>query len=129
MIFGFFFIKEKEIKERIFAIYRDPVSTERFFHYSVQSFIKCFIDSGLFGQNPLYCGPVEEQGRKSLHWHLLLWLPHTETLSGIKLKLFNDDQFQKHFINWIDSIVQCGYLNETEKAVAERNKSYNCHGL
>ena len=115
-------------KQRIFAIYRDPVSTERFFHYSVQCFIECFINGGLFGPDPLYCGPVEEQGRKSLHWHLLLWLRHTETLSEIKLKLSNNIQFQQQFIQWIESVVQCGYINEDISTVSERNKEYNRNG-
>ena len=115
-------------KERIFAIYQDPVSTERFFHYSVKCFIECFIMGGLFGPEPLFCGPVEEQGRKSLHWHLLLWLKHTETLADIKIKLGNNIEFKKAFITWIESVVQCGYINENESTVAERNKDFDRNG-
>ena len=121
--------KVPDWKERLFAVYRDPVSTERFFHYSVQCFIKCFIDGGLFGPDALYCGPVEEQGRKSLHWHLLIWLQHTETLSEIKSKLQSNNSFQYQFIQWIESIVQCGYINETVDIVAARNKDYNRNSI
>ena len=117
--------KVPEWKERVFAIYHDPVSTERFFHYSVTCFIECFIMSGLFGPDPLFCGPVEEQGRKSLHWHLLLWLRHTETLTQIKAKLQTNVEFKKAFISWIESVVQCGYINEEESEVAERNKNFD----
>jgi len=60
-------------------ISRNPVAGARFFHFIVQMFIKHVLGvdqdhTGLYGDTSAYYGTVEQQGRLTLHLHLLLWI-------------------------------------------------------
>jgi len=55
----------------------NPVAGARFFHFMVQTFISSILGvgekhSGIYGDTSAYYGTVEQQGRLTLHLHLLL---------------------------------------------------------
>ena len=65
--------------DRFRLIANNPVTGARFFHFMIQMFIKHILGinsghKGLYGKTSAYYGTVEQQGRLSLHLHMLLWI-------------------------------------------------------
>jgi Helitron helicase-like domain at N-terminus len=65
--------------ECIQNVCRNPVANARFFNAMVQMFIEEVLGMGsnrcgLYGDTQAYYGTVEQQGRLTLHIHLLLWI-------------------------------------------------------
>jgi hypothetical protein len=70
--------------ERFRLIANNPVACARFFHFMVNLFIKHVLGfgkkrNGLYGDASAFYSTVEQQGRLSLHLHMLIWI--CETLS------------------------------------------------
>lgn len=64
-------------KYRLIA--ENPVAGARFFHVFVNAFLKHILGvntnhNGIFGKTKAYYGTVEQQGRLTLHLHMLLWI-------------------------------------------------------
>jgi hypothetical protein len=101
----------KGYAERQHLVTRNPVACARFFHYLVQSFLKhiCGIenpenDRGLFGKVSAHYGTVEQQGRMTLHLHLLLWIEGAPAPQGIWERLMAGDmEFQKDILAYLES--------------------------
>ena len=60
-------------------IANNPVAGAHFFHFMLETFISCVLGvdgkhTGLYGDTSAYYGTVEQQGRLTLHLHLLLWI-------------------------------------------------------
>lgn len=60
-------------------IANNPVAGARFFHFMVENFIEHVLGvgkrhRGYYGNTSAYYGTVEQQGRLTLHLHLLLWI-------------------------------------------------------
>lgn len=75
-----------DVRQRLIA--NNPVAGAKFFHFVVQSFISCVLGAGqsragLFGETAGYYGTVEQQGRLTLHLHLLLWIQNSLTQQEI----------------------------------------------
>ena len=72
-----------------------------FFHFLVQTFISDVlgVDSkhwGLYGDTDAYYGTVEQQGRLTLHLHMLLWIMGAFSPQQMQEKLMGQDStFQK----------------------------------
>ena len=69
----------RESDERYRLIAHNPVAGARFFHMMVQLFIKHVLGVGsdhdrIYGKTETYYGTVEQQGRLTLHLHLMLWI-------------------------------------------------------
>jgi hypothetical protein len=69
----------RDYNERIRLIARNPVAGARFFNFMVELFIKHVLGvgadhSGIYGDTSAYYGTVEQQGRLTLHLHMLLWI-------------------------------------------------------
>jgi hypothetical protein len=65
--------------ERVRLICNNPIAGSHFFHHMITIFIQSVLgcgqqDAGLFGPINGYYGTVEQQGRLTLHLHMLLWL-------------------------------------------------------
>ena len=63
--------------ERHRLIVNNPVGSARFFHKIAEAFLRHFLkvgesENGLWGRTKGYYGTVEQQGRLTLHLHLLL---------------------------------------------------------
>ena len=112
--------------ERYTLIAHNPVSGARFFHYVVNMFIKHVLgmDSqlpGLFGHTTAYYGTVEQQGRLTLHLHLLLWIENSLTPQEIRDKLqSNNSVFQSSIINYLESCHVGQFLTGTLDDVSAR---------
>jgi len=68
----------KQVRERD-LIANNPVASARFFHFMMKAFIKHVLGvdtdhPGIYGDTVAYYGTVEQQGRLTLHIHMLLWI-------------------------------------------------------
>ena len=112
--------------ERLRLICQNPVAGARFFHFVVTVFIKHVLGvdakhRGLYGKTCAYYGTVEQQGRLTLHLHLLLWLVGNLTPQEMRDHILDhNSDFQKKIIAWIESCQVGEFLTGTQHQVLER---------
>ena len=94
----------------------DPVTCAKFCHFIFESTIQYLLGFfpedhkfyqkglGVFGKPLAYAGTIEEQGRKALHMHLLLWLDGFD-LEKLQEQLSTDNDFKKRLIVYLNSII------------------------
>ena len=91
--------------ERAQIIAAHPVSTARFFHVLISNILKCMVEKGVLGPTKAYFGTVENQGRGSLHLHILIWLDHELTPSQLKESI-KDESFRKGLLDYLEDIIK-----------------------
>jgi hypothetical protein len=91
--------------ERAQIIAAHPVATARFFNVLISSILKCMVDKGVLGPVKAYFGTVENQGRGSLHLHILMWLDHDLTPSQLKESVQNEE-FRKGLLDYLEDIIK-----------------------
>ena len=102
--------------ERNRLIASNPVAAARFFDLMVRSFIKNVLGvdqahPGLYGNTSGYYGTVEQQGRLTLHLHLLLWIHGALSLQEIRDRLMSEDsEFQHELTEYLDSVHQGDFI-------------------
>ena len=100
--------------ERQRLIASNPVASARFFHKLVDLFIQHVLGianegHGLFGPTGAYYGTVEQQGRLTLHLHLLLWIKGAPSPQIMREKLVNKNSaFHKAIINYLENMHKAG---------------------
>jgi hypothetical protein len=62
---------------------------------------------GLFGNCEAYYGMVEQQGRGTLHCHMLVWLKGHPSPSLLHKNMKNDSVFAERVLKWLESIIKC----------------------
>ncbi len=78
---------------------------------------------GLYGDTNAYYGTVEQQGRLTLHLHMLLWLKGALRPEEIRRKLLDpNSDFRKKMINWLESVHTGDFQTGTFDDVAEQVK-------
>ncbi|KAF5336919.1 hypothetical protein D9611_002865 [Ephemerocybe angulata] len=100
----------KDYNKRIRLIAKNPVAGARFFHFLVQLFIFHLLRwgdkdgrAGVFGHTSAYFGTVEQQGRMTLHLHMLIWIICALSPQEIKDKLMSDDsEFKRDLIAYLE---------------------------
>ena len=112
--------------ERIRLIAANPVAGARFFHFMVELFIKHVLGvgsdhSGLYGDTSAYYGTVEQQGRLTLHLHLLLWIKNCLSPHEIRKRLLDPDSvFQRRLIEYLESTHIGEFLTGTHSEISAR---------
>ncbi|KAJ3475999.1 hypothetical protein NLI96_g11457 [Meripilus lineatus] len=97
---------------RMKIIAANPVACARFFHLMVTLFIKIILkadsdEEGLFGKTSAYYGTVEEQGRLTLHLHLLLWIENSLSPQAIRDNILaNNEEFKAALVAWLESTLR-----------------------
>jgi len=90
----------------------NPVAAARFFHIMCTSFIKNVLGvgadhPGLYGETSGYYGTVEQQGRLTLHLHLLLWIQNSLSPQEIRNRIMDQSStFQKEMVEYLESVHQ-----------------------
>ncbi|KAA1480015.1 hypothetical protein DENSPDRAFT_862104 [Dentipellis sp. KUC8613] len=90
----------------------------------VQTFIKHILGvgtkhSGLYGDTDGYYGTVEEQGRLTLHLHMLLWIKGSLSPQQIRQRLEQkDSEFQQALISYLENTHQGGYMDATAAEIS-----------
>jgi len=122
--------------ERHRLICKNPVAGARFFHFMVETFISEVLGvgsthRGLYGDTNAYYGTVEQQGRLTLHLHMLLWIKGGLRPEEIRKRLLDpNSDFRKKMINWLESVhtgdFQTGSFDEVAERVTRKckDKSY-----
>lgn len=113
-------------------IANNPVAAARFFHMMCQSFIKNVLGvdkkhPGLYGKTSGYYGTVEQQGRLTLHLHLLLWIENSLSPQEMRNHIMDKTStFQKDLIQYLESVhqgqLQTGTIEEVRNRVIKAKK-------
>jgi hypothetical protein len=91
-------------------IAHNPVAGARFFHFMVEMFIKHVLGvgenhPGIYGKTSAYYGTVEQQGRLTLHLHLLLWIASCLTPQEIRDRIMAlDSEFQRKLTEYLEGV-------------------------
>ena len=122
--------------ERYRLIAENPVAGARFFDMMVRLFIKHVLGvksthTGFYGDTEAYYGTVEQQGRLTLHMHMLLWLRGSLSPQEIRDRIMDpNSDFQKAFVEYLESVhigeFMTGTMDEVKAQVAanSQNKDY-----
>jgi hypothetical protein len=111
--------------DRNLLVAKNPVAAARFFDVMVRSFLKNVLGvdhdhPGLYGKTSGYYGTVEQQGRLTLHLHLLLWIVGAPSPQEIRDRLMaKDSVFQQELIRYLESVHQGEFLTGSMDSVRE----------
>ena len=121
--------------EKYALIAHNPVAGARFFHMMVQLFIKHVLGvesdhEGIYGNTETYYGTVEQQGRLTLHLHLMLWIKNSMSPQQIRDKIMrSDSEFQKSLIDYLEAChigqFQTGTLEEVRESMNKKAEDPN----
>lgn len=114
--------------ERLHLVTRNPVACARFFDYVVRLFIEHILGwkddgptHGIFGKPSSYYGSVEQQGRMTLHLHILIWIANALSPQAIRDRLMSEDgEFQRRLVEYIESCQIGEFLTGTKEEVAAK---------
>jgi hypothetical protein len=104
-------------KERYKLMSKNPVSAARFFNFMVKAFIADVLgwedeNRGLFGRPKAYYGTVEQQGRLTLHLHLLLWIENSLSPQQIRDRIMDpSSDFQAKLLTYLETSHQAEFIN------------------
>ena len=110
-------------EERYRLISSNPVACARFFNFMVEQFIKHVLGvgsnhPGLYGETSAYYGTVEQQGRLTLHIHLLLWIKGGLTPDEIRDRITDPtSDFQQQLVKYLENAHQGEFLMGTQTEV------------
>src|SRR3979490_2538443 len=114
-------------------IAENPVAGARFFHFIVEMFIKHVLGvnqehPGLYGKTAAYYATVEQQGRLTLHLHMLLWILNSLSPQEIRDRIMDpNSDFQKKIVEYLESVhvgeFMTGTMDEVKEQVDENMKA------
>jgi len=116
----------RDYNERYRLIAQNPVAGARFFHFMSQMFIKHILGvnekhPGMYGETEAYYGTVEQQGRLTLHMHMLLWIKGCLSPQEIRDKIMDpNSDFQKKMVEYLESVHIGELLTGTMDDVKEK---------
>ena len=91
--------------QRAEIIASHPVATAKFFHQLVTTVLETMITGEkVLGPVKAYFGTVENQGRGSLHLHMLIWLDHNYTPAQLRENI-KDEQFRNNLRDYLEDII------------------------
>ena len=105
--------------ERFWMIANNPVAGARFFKIMTEAFIKHVLGygstySGLYGKTAGYYGTVEQQGRLTLHMHMLIWIKHSLSPQEIRDKIMDpESDFQKKIVEYLEATHIGEFMDKT----------------
>ncbi|EAU83563.2 hypothetical protein CC1G_04819 [Coprinopsis cinerea okayama7 len=108
------------------VITNNPVACAKFFHFLVQLFLEHILGwgkehRGVFGNPSAYFGTVEQQGRMTLHLHILIWIVGALSPREIREKLTKGDkEFERKLTAYLESVQIGQFLTGSKEEVASR---------
>ena len=112
--------------ERLRLVCSNPVAGARFFDFMVKLFITDILGvgidhMGLYGDTTAYYGTVEQQGRLTLHIHILIWLIGNLTPQEMRKRILDPStDFQKKLISWLESCHIGEFMTGSKQDILER---------
>lgn len=123
---------ERKNDEKFALIAHNPVAGARFFHMMVQLFLKHILGvdaehDGLYGKTSAYYGTVEQQGRLTLHLHLMLWIKNSLSPQQIRDKIMSEDsEFKQRIVEYLEGVhmgeFQTGDIDEIRKSYNDKSQ-------
>ena len=135
--------------ERRRLVSGNPVAGARFFHLMISLFIKhvlgsqivqngrrrmhgleCEYSRGFYGTTDAYYGTVEQQGRLTLHLHMLLWIKDSVSPQQLRNLIMDPSSlFQTKLVRYLESCHQgeliTGTLDDVKKQLDEKELQYH----
>jgi hypothetical protein len=91
--------------ERAEIIASHPVATAKFFHRLITTVLETMIAGDrVLGPVKAYFGTVENQGRGSLHLHMLIWLDDKYTPAQLRENI-KDERFRNSLRDYLEDII------------------------
>jgi hypothetical protein len=124
-------MRDHDTRYRLIA--NNPVAGARFFHFMCQQFIKHVLGvgedhRGIYGDTTAYYGTVEQQGRLTLHLHLLLWVNTSLSPQEVRNRIMDpSSDFQQKMIRYLESVHVGEFLtgSMTDVEIRVRENSHN----
>ena len=111
--------------ERAEIIASHPVTTAKFFHLLITNILDTIIVDDVLGSIKAYFGTVENQGRGSLHLHLLIWLHHDMKAADMKEKI-KDANFRDKLKAYLEDIIKEDLNDFKDKHIFEDSNGIEC---
>ena len=111
--------------KRTRLVCQNPVAGARFFHFMVEIFISDVLGvdtkhCGLYGDTNGYYGTVEQQGRLTLHLHMLIWIKGSLNPQEMREKIMSSSsEWQKKLIDWLENCHTGDFLTGTHAEVSK----------
>ena len=108
----------------------NPVAAACFFHMMCENFIKHVLGfgkkhAGLYGKTKAFYGTVEQQGRLTLHFHMLVWIKGALSPQDVQDKILDpDSDFQRLMVQYLESVHQGEFFNGKLEDVVEQVDGY-----
>ena len=121
--------------QRTRLVCQNPVAGARFFHFMVETFISDVLGvdvkhCGLYGDTNGYYGTVEQQGRLTLHLHMLIWIKGSLNPQEMREKIMSSNsEWKNKLIYWLENCHTGDFLTGTHadisKKIAENSRLDN----
>jgi Helitron helicase-like domain at N-terminus len=105
---------------------KNPVAGARFFYFMIETFITDVLGvgsdhRGFYGDTKAFYGTVEQQGRLTLHLHMLLWIKGCLNPQEMREKILkSDSEWNQKIIDWLESCHSGEFLTGTQEEVADK---------
>ena len=113
--------------ERARLVCQNPVAGARFFNFMVQTFLTDVLGAqddgrkGFYGPTSGYYGTVEQQGRLTLHMHMLLWIAGNLNPEEMRAKILSESsEWRKSLLSWLEKCHSGDFLSGTHAEVSTR---------
>jgi PIF1-like helicase/Helitron helicase-like domain at N-terminus len=109
--------------ERYRLIANNPAAGAHFFHFMVENFIKHVLGvgsthRGLYGDTAGYYGTVEQQGRLTLHLHMLLWIRGSLSPDEIRSRILKpDSDFRHKLVDYLEGSHSGDFMTGDKESV------------
>ena len=110
--------------ERFRLVANNPVAGARFFHFMVNMFIVHVLGigkdrRGLYGDTSAFYGTVEQQGRLTLHLHMLIWIRGTLPPDEMRRRILDPcSDFREHLVKYLEGTHAGDFMSASLKEVA-----------
>lgn len=126
----------RSLSERDLLVLKNPVAAARFFDYMVRMVIKHVLGvgelhPGLYGKTSAYYGTVEQQGRLTLHMHMMLWIEGALSPQKIRERLMSrDSNFEQALKSYLEAAHAGEFMSGSmEEVRRERALRDDCGNL
>jgi hypothetical protein len=112
--------------QRLLLVANNPVASTRFFNFMIQLFIKHVLGVGsdhlgLFGKTAAYYGTVEQQGRLTLHLHMLIWIAGSPSPDEVRKRLLDPaSDFQRLLIEYLENAHVGEFLTGSKDEILQK---------
>jgi hypothetical protein len=115
--------------ERARLVCQNPVAGARFFDFMVCTFLEDVLGvrpgadkrEGFYGRTSGYYGTVEQQGRLTLHLHMLLWIAGNMNPEDLRVRILEGSSvWRQKLIRWLERCHSGDFLSGTHAEVSSR---------